>query len=1101
MEKSNQSLHLVIIHAIDYIFFTFKRYSYWMLLVLLIFSTLNLTAQDNQVKVTGHVDGEDGQESLPGVTIQIQGTSNGVVTDIDGNYTIYASADDKLVFSFIGYLKEVVPVNNRTRIDVKLKLDLQELEEVVVVGYGEQKKANLTGAVTTIKPEELEEIPTGNLSQTLIGKLAGVQVNRNGTGIPGTPSPLVIRAESASGGISRQVLYVIDGVIFTNEQDGTGPSGDEIFNRLDPTEIENISILKDAAAAVYGARAAGGVVVVTTKRGKKGKPRFSYSGSIGIGQPTQIPEMLSGYEHALMLNEISKVKGSLPGNRPPRAADLYTPEELEIIKSRDYNWLDGLFKAAETHRHALNVSGGSETVRYFVGGNYYYESGNYDNLYFRRFGLRSNIEADITNNVKFNIGMSFSEGERKNPSYDPGSGNVGTGVLRDWYKRPLTAPKWLDPLVEGLPTKVGTSWNPYGLLQSNSNRLNSSNNTSIIPKLTYDVPFVKGLKLSTQVSINFNTSSGTTFNQNYDVYEQKVIPGGNADKLIFSDTLTGNVSEINNSEGLGESWSKGVNYQWNSSVNYTKTFKKHNVNALLVYEQADGESRQLSLEQTGANVRGYPYVWAFSANGITNRGDYGQVGRWGVIGRLNYDYDGKYLFESTFRGESSSKFAASERFGIFPAVSMGWVISEEAFFNQTVPFIDFLKIRVSTGIVGNDNTRPYEHRPAFIPESGASGPIFGTGSGSLSNVVEARNNGFTIPSRTWAKVNNNNIGMDFRGFDNRLSLTLEYYYNRTYDGFDRNSTYPFVIGNAKPPFENYRESFSTGQELQLGWSDKIGEEFSYSIDANFSKRRSRPLKLYQNPAVLGTWVDDLANDDSNQPGYVALGIIRTDEDIERIKAMYWDQSFWQDGLPTIFGIPIAKGMIYYQDLGGENFSREPDGVFDGNDRTIIAEYTTPPYSYGFSLGASWRGIRISASFGGVFGHKEFINKDEQAVPTNNENVFAWWRDYYTEGDENLGVAPNLNSSLPRPFAYGAAGETSTFWMRDGHTLRLNFLNVSYQMPKKLADRMKLSSWKMFMSATNVLTIISPFDYKDPAVARGYDYPLVRTINIGTNFSL
>ena len=1067
--------------AIDYTSLRKKVFA-WLWVILPILLSLQATAQEDRVKVTGNVGAEDTEGGMPGVTVQVQGTSNGVITDVDGNFTIYAKGDANLVFSFVGYEKQVVPVNNRTRIVVELGLDLKSLDEVVVIGYGEQKKATLTGAITTVDTDELADLPAGNLSSTLIGKLAGVQVNRGGTGIPGTNSSLVIRAESASGNIARQVTYVIDGVIYTGEQDGTGPSGEEIFNRLDPSEIENISILKDAAAAVYGARAAGGVIVVKTKRGRSGKAKFNYSGSVGIGAPTQIPEMLSGYDHALMLNEIAIIKGNQPGQRPPRDSDLYSEEELALIQSREYDWLDGLYRAAETHRHTLNVSGGSDNVRYFVSGNYYYESGNYDNLWYRRFGLRSNIEADITEDLLFSVGVSFSEGTRKTPSYDPGSGNTGEGVLRDWYKRPLTAPKWLSPTVDGEPVRVGNSWNPYGLLESNSHKLNNSNNFNIVPKLAYEAPFLEGLKFTTQFSYNINSSNGTTYNQNYEVYELEVIEGGNANKLLYDNVLTGETALINNSEGLRESWSKGINYQWNTSASFTRSFGLHNLNTLIVYEQTDGDSKGVAFNQTNSNVRGYPYVWAFSADGITVSGDYDQVGRWGLIGRLNYDYNGKYLFESTVRGESSSKFAADERFGLFPAVSVGWVIGDENFFKDNINFIDFLKIRASTGIVGNDNTRPYEHQVAFIPEAEANGPIFGTGSGSLTNVVEPRRNGFTIPSRTWAKVNNNNIGADIRSLNNRLSLTLEWYYNRTYDGFESNNRYPFEIGNSKPPFENHRESYSRGFEVSLGWSEQVND-FSYSFDANFSKRTSRPLTLYQNPAVVGTYVDELLNDDSNQPGYIALGIIRTDEDLARVQEMY----------PDINGQPIQKGMIYYADIGGPDFSREPDGKLDGNDRAIIAEYTTPPYSYGFSLGGSWKGLKASFSFGGAFGHKEFINKDEQETATYSSNVFSWWGDYWTE--------ENPDASLPRPHAFGLDGETSTFWMRDGHSLRLNFVNVSYQIPKVVVNKIKLDNWRLYFSANNVWTIISPFDYKDPAVSRGYDYPLVRTYNIGMNFSL
>ncbi|MEO9477987.1 MAG: TonB-dependent receptor [Cyclobacteriaceae bacterium] len=1061
------------------------------LLVLLTFVSVSSAFSQDQYKVSGHVKGSDYDEGLPGVTISIKGQSKGTTTDFDGNYSLNVNEKDVLVYSFIGYLTQEMAVNGRTVINVELPQDIQKLEEVVIVGYGEQKKTSLTSAIVTIDPEELEDIPTANLAQTLVGKLPGVQVSRNGTGVPGTPSPLVIRAESASGNIQRQVVYVIDGVIYTGEQDGTGPTGDEIFNRLDPSEIESISILKDAAAAVYGARGAGGVVLVKTKRGQAGKTRVNYSGSFGIGQPTQIPDMLSGIEHAKMWNEKvdQAIRLSTYRSTTLRERNKFTDEELEIIKGRDYDWLDGLYKAAVIQKHSLNVSGGSERVRYFVAGNYYHETGNFDDLWFRRYGIRSNIEADLTENLLLTMGINFSEGVRKNPSYGGGSDD---GTLRGWYQRPLTAPKWLNPRVDGMPVDINDSWNPHGLLQSGSSNLNHSNNTNINTRLSYDLPFIDGLKLGSQLSYNLNTSTGTRYNQNYEVYEFEVVEGVSRDKMIFTDVPTGETRLVANDEKLSESFQKGINYQWNASISYAKTISKHSLNALIVYEQSDGESKFLTMTQTGAEVRGYPYTWAYSAESIINRGDYDQTGRWGVVGRLNYDYDGKYLFESAFRGEASSKFAKEERFGFFPSVSAGWVMSDEVFFSDNVSFIDFFKLRMSVGVVGNDNTRPYEHQVAFIPNAQANGPIYGDGNGALSGTIQARRDGFTVPSRTWSKTLNNNFGVDLRILDNRMNFGFEYYYNRTYDAYDRNRNYPYVIGNNDALFENYRISMSTGLEFSLGWSDDIGKDFGYSIDGNFTKRRSRPIRLYQNPAVLGTYVDELKNDDSNQPGYTALGIIRDEMHLAEVEQLYPNQPRNSDGQLMVDGFPLEPGMLYYKDVGGPDYSREPDGIIDGNDASIIAEYTTPPYSYGFTLGARYKGFKVSASFGGVFGHKEFVEKTEQVTPEIGENVFAWWSDYWTP--------ENTDASLPRPYEYGWAEQVSTFWMRNGHTLRLNFVNISYQMPKDLSNKLRLESWRMYISSNNLWTIISPFDYKDPAISKGYDYPLVRTISLGTNFS-
>mgnify|MGYP000277138305 CR=1 FL=1 len=1051
-------------------------------------------AQQDQITVTGRVIGEDSPDGLPGVTVQIKGTSKGVISDIDGNYQISTAPDDVLIYSFMGYHSIEQSVNNRNVINVTLPLDVKGLEEVVIVGYGEQKKANLTGAVTSIDTKDLDEIPTGNLAMGLVGKMAGVQVNRNGTGIPGTNTPLIIRNESASS-LQRQVLYVIDGVIYSDNDFHAvpGPSGSEVFNRLDPSEIESISILKDGAAAVYGARAAGGVVIVKTKRGQIGKPKFSYNGSAGIGQPTNIPDMLTGEQHAELWNALLDVqKNDLNQRVNP---DLYfDDEELAEIRTRNYDWLDGLYKAAYNQRHALSISGGTDQARYFLSGTFYNETGNYDKLWYKRYSLRSNMEYDIKEDFTFGLGINYSVGNRKNPNYDPEGTSVNEGVLRDWYKRPLTAAKWIPPTVDGLPVNNG-AWNPYGLQQSENYRTSSSDNINLSARLDYKAPFLEGLSFKGLLSYNINSSYDTRFGQDYEVYNfynpQDGVYEGNLSSVL-----------IPNSEGLRESYSRGNMYQINVSSMYNTQIGKHNLSAMLVYEQQEGNTRGFWASKENANIDGFDYFWAFTDATNNVDGIYNISGRWSVIGRLNYDYDGKYLFESSFRSEASNKFAPEYRFGIFPAFSLGWVVSEESFFKDNIDFIDFFKVRSSIGITGNDgNSAPSEWKPTFI--SGSSGPIFGTGNGVLSNTLEARNNGFYVPSRTWAKTRNFNVGGDLSAFGNKLEITGEYYYVLIYDAFDRMQNIPFLVGNPKPPFENYKESFSRGFELQTEYSDAINQDIKFSVYANFTKRKSRPLKLYQNPSVLGTWEDQLLNDDSNQPGYFAMGIIKDDAHLQEVLEMYPNQPkifFNGDSVPALGNIPIAPGMIYYKDVGGPNRSRVPDGKIDGNDRGIIAEYTTAPYNYGFGFSFNYKRWRLNAAFGGAFGHKVFIEKDEQVVNTvsdlvitQSQNTFSWWNDYWSP--------ENTDAALPRPYEYGFAGETSTFWMRDGHTLRLNNVSLSYNMPDNIASRLRMSNFKVYASATNLWTIISPFDFKDPAVSRAFDYPLVRMINMGLSFSI
>lgn len=1046
--------------------------------IILLLSFSVTYADEQEPTISGKVTGADDTDvGLPGVTVVVKGTGSGTVTDIEGNFTVQAAEDATLIFSFVGYKTTEVPVNGRTVVNITLDMDISSLEEVVVVGYGEQKKANLTGAIASVKPQELEDIPVGNLANALIGKMPGVQINRNGTGIPGTDSPLVIRDESASGTV-RQVLYVIDGFIYNNDENGnTGPAGSVIFNRLDPSEIESITILKDAAAAVYGARGAGGVVLVKTKRGAVGKPKFSYSGSFGVGQATAIPEMLKGYELAKMMNEISRINGA----NPDQTQFYFSDAELEDIRGRDYDWVDGLYKNATTARNAFNVSGGTENVRYFVGGSHYHETGNYENLWFKKYGVRSNLEAHLSKQMFLTLGMNYSQSKSRKPYYHE---DAQPGVLRSWYKQLLTAPKWVPPTIDGKPVKYGT-WNPYGLQGSDNFTEGGGDNMNMSVALDYKVPGIEGLKLNGSYAYNVNTSTGNRFAQDYQVYN--LAYSGKVPLLELPEGMPTSIES--NTESLRESFNRGSNYQLNTSVSYNKTlWKKHNLNALLVYEQAQGRNRELIASKTGlADIDDIDQFWAFPNTQQEILGRAYMSGRYSYIGRFNYDYDGKYILESTFRRESSNKFAPEHTKGIFPSVSVGWVLSEEGFFKNNVEFIDFLKLRVSAGRVGNDNVRSFEWKQSFTAET--EGAYFGKGTSTKTNSLEIRNQGIIVPSRTWSKTNSYNFGLDVTMLGHKLNMALDYYYQFIFDGFQHRSNIPYELGTTSLPHENYKESFSEGIEYLIDYNDGIGKSFRYSISANFSWRHSRPLKLYQNPAVLGTWKDELRNDDSNQPGYIALGIIRTDADVEMVKAMYYAN-------PTINGRPIEKGMIYYKDIGGPDYSTVPDGKIDSWDQTIIAEYTTAPYSYGFTLGASWKGLKLAGTFNGIFGHKDFIQKDEMAGPgsfSSPRNVFAWWGDYWTE--------ENPDAKLPRPAYYGFENQISTFWMRDGHTLRLNNVSLSYSMPTELTQRLKLPQARFYCTVTNAWTIISPFDWKDPVVSQAYDYPLARTINFGINLSI
>ncbi|MBN1414484.1 MAG: TonB-dependent receptor [Bacteroidales bacterium] len=1037
-----------------------------------------------QVIITGKVT-DNNDDPLPGVTVMLKGTQRGTLTGEDGSYSLgNVSKEDIIVFSFVGMLSEEIAVGEQTVINTSLTPDITQLDEVVIVGYGDIKRANLTGAVVDMKAEELEDIPVGDLSAALDGKLAGVKISSS-TGKPGEASVLTIRTTSSYGRVTEDVLYVIDGVI----SDAT------TFNLLDASEVESISVLKDAAAAVYGTRSAGGVVLVKTKRGKEGKPRFQYSGSYGIAQATKFPEMLSGPELATMYNDVLDIYKDYGR---VTTYDYFTEDEIAYFDSiSGYNWIDELIKPATTEKHTLNISGGGERISYFVGGSYYKENGMTDMLNYSRYTLRTNLEANITKNLRASLGLNYSYHDKLEPNF----ATDNSGVLREIYKQALTAPPWVPVSIDGLPVNNYVSSNPLALFQSGSYKNSYGNSTGIRAEIQYQIPFIEGLTLGFQYSRSEQNGRGKEYAQDFICYNFETT--GTHRHIITEEIKASDPFEPHsNEEGLYESTDYGKNYQLNASLRYSKKLKAHDIAALLVYEQSETHTNRFTTKiRQSAAIDGYDYMWAFTSDDIWENGSGAtESGNLGFIGRLNYGYAEKYLLEATFRYEASQKFHPDNRWGFFPAVSAGWVTSEENFFKNNISFINFLKFRHSFGIVGNDNLpNAFTWTPTFTGD--ATGAIIGD---QLTSAIEARNGLVYIPSVHWQETNSYNIGMDMRFWRNQIRTSVDYYYRHTYGVFNRRTNIPAIVGlssDQRPPEENYGEASATGVEFELGYDGKTGN-LGYSVDAIFSWDRTRELKMFQNPAVEGSWKDDRYNDPSNQPGYIALGIMRTQEQLNDWMAKYPDYTIDDGGIER----PLELGMIYYKDIRGEEYIDSitgkiaylpPDGKITDADVTIIAKYTNPPYHYGFTLGLSWKGFKITGVFTGVFGHKVFISKDEQTTPDPTleeiNNVFSFWGDYWTED--------NPDAEYPRPYAYGLAEQNTTFWMRDGHTLQLSTLNLSYNLPSHLSQKIKIPELRIYFTSRNLWTIINPFDHKDPSVSRGYDYPLMRTFNLGINITL
>jgi len=970
----------------------------------------------------------------------------------------------------------MIPVGNQRVLNIILTEDLTEIEEVVIIGYGSVKRANLVGAVESISADEVEDIPATNLSTILEGRMAGVHIGQ-ATGRPGASTAMTIRIGNTYSGVSAP-LYVIDGFIRDKPT----------FDLLDPSEIESISVLKDASAAVYGARGADGVVLVRTKMGREGKTRVNYSGSYGLSDVTQLTEMLSAYDHAVMLNDRLKIT-----DPDQTSTDWYTPDELEAFKNMDYNWLERVWKPSSLTRHTLNVSGGTSRVKYFGGGSYYYETGNFENLDVNKYSLRLGLETEILKGLTARFSVSLNNKGVQLPFY---KGDDSSEPLENTFSQLLQAPKWLPPYIDGLPVgQVESSgwWNPEALINTNSYKRNNTKGTDLGATLTYKFPFVKNLTAQLSLNRGENHSYGKQYIIPYTLYNF-MTTGGNGHIITNQLNADNPTIFINNTNRIFEDYTYGNLYQLNASLSYNRDFGLHHIDGMVVYEQSESSGYQFRAMRENIQIEGMELQKAFDPDASTTYGWMNESGRLSSIGRFNYLYDEKYILEATFRYEASVKFSPNVRWGLFPAVAVGWVISKENFFRENISFIDYFKIRGSAGHLGNDNVSNWQWKYSF----GVAGEyLFGN---KLVSGLEAQNSGLASTGVTWEKTNSYNAGMDIRFLESRLSLSVDGFYKFTYDILAaRNSEMPTTTGISKMPSENYGEMKAWGYDMSIGYSDRIAEHMRWYVKSNFEFATNRVLKKPQSAGVIGTWLDEIGRPGGGyETGYVVDGIISTQEQLDAILEKY-------PGF-TIFGDTPKLGMLNFQDIGrpgntaaGElPYVFEPDGKVDDYDMMHIVVPNMNLHwknllPTSISLGGSWKGLKIDANFNASWGIGEkMVDKNARGAPSATSNVPAFWKDYWT--------LENPDAAFPSPAWSSDNSRTSTFWIRKRKELRLKVLTVSYNLPKAFSLKYRLPDIRVYFTGTNLWTPISTFDYKEDAIAKFNSYPLMKTFNFGLNVS-
>ncbi len=1020
-----------------------------MTLVLLLTSSVLLAQSENTVQ--GKVLSKDDGQPLPGVNVVLKGTTNGTTTDSNGAFKLTVSGNDAiLIFSFIGYKTHEVSVDNQTTIDIKLETDIETLSEVVVVGYGEQKKETLTGSISQVKGADLVKSPQTNLSNSLAGRFSGIIANNRG-GEPGYDASIItIRGKATTG--NKDVLVVVDGI---PEQLGG-------LDRLNPNDIESISVLKDASAAVYGSRAANGVILVTTKRGKTGKPTLSYSFNQGFSSPTRMPEMADAATFATIQNEIDYYNNEAGGMN-----QNYSVEEIQKFRDGsdplnypNTDWADiTLKKVALQNQHNLSISGGSEEVKYYVSLGKIFQDGLYKHgaTKYNQFNFRANIDANVTKNFKIGLSLSGRQEDRKYPV--SGGGDIFRAIYRAYPTIAATYPN-------GLPTTGIENNNPTVMTTSTGGtNVNPIQVFNGILKASYALDKIEGLSIDGFYAVDKTWNFSKSFAKPYKLYNY------NSADDTYSAVLTGGSA---GAAKLTESNENIAMITANIKLNYDRQLGDHYINAFVAYEQSKKHR-----ETFGASRLNFPTVetpelsqGGPAATDKDNWGSSSNYTRRSYIGRATYNYREKYLAEIQLRVDGSSTFPKGKQYGYFPAISGGWRISEEGWFDN-VSFIDDLKLRASYGTLGNDNVDPFQYFNNYTLSN--SNYVINNSSGDATKHAGIDLTKLANPNITWEVARKTDIGINttfLKNFDLEFIYFQQY---RTKILTGRNASIPGVTGIVNPhgsatllPDENIAKVDSKGIEVTIGYNNRQGD-FWYGISANMTFARSEVKYMDEAPDMLDYQRRTGRPLDTYQL-YQAIGIFRTQSDL--------------DSHPHFSNAKL--GDLIYADYN-------QDGVMTADDQVRTEYGNTPQLTYGMTINGGWKHFDISFLFAGQSRVSQYVLAESGSIG----NFYSTWAD-------NRYTPDNINGSYPRvdtraSSAYSGGQYKNDFWLNDASFLRLKNVAIGYTVPPALISKLRMTGLRFYANAFNLFTISKVKDYDPEGSSESAQfYPQQKIFNLGVN---
>lgn len=1011
-----------------------KKYFFKSLIFLLVLVNSTLSAQNGFV-VTGTITDEN-QEPLIGVSILVEKTKTGTISDVNGKFSISVpSPASQISVSYIGYETTTFTVGTKRNFKIILKEDVKMISEVVVVGYGTQKKETVTGSISTVKSADILKSPVGNATQALAGRTPGLQV-KQASGQPGNDNASIrVRGIGSLSDANSEPLTMVDGI-------------ERSFSQLDPEEIETITVLKDASTtAVYGIRGANGVILVTTKRGKEGKAQISYTGNVAVQAPTRLPKPLSSYDFARLFNE-ARFNDTPPGSATP--VDIYEPYELRRFKDGsdplmypNMNWLDyAMEDYAIQEKHNVNIGGGTKFARYYVSLGYFSQDGlqkefnqqfNYSNKdSYKRFNFRSNIDMDLSKSTLLKLTIGGKSGTKNR-----------TGS--DFFKSVLRAAAVATPgFVNGTLVTIDerpTSGNPLAELSGGFSTI-TENHLDVNLELNQKLDFItKGLSARAKVSFDNDYSQNVSRSKSVPTFQLSRIDSLMTTPIVFK--KNSDYAELGNPTLKFEGQSQKLYTE--AALSYNRIFGKHAVSALALYTQSKKWFHELS----------YPEI---------------ALGYQEFVGRLTYNYDTRYLLEFNMGRNGSENFPEKSRFGFFPALSAGWVVTNEKFIENWIgtDILSYMKLRASYGEVGNDRLggRRFMYLQGIYSRT-TSSVQFGEDRVFYEGYSEDT---FGNPNVTWEKDKKQNYAIESKFIKDKLSLNVDYFINNRSNILWELSTIPAhtaIPGGAY----NIGSTLNRGFEIETGWADKIGK-LRYWINGNYSFARNKILEMDEAKDINNPQLWKTGRRVGERFGYVFEGFFNSQTEIAQ----------W----PDQFGAKLAPGDVKYADVNG-------DGKVNTNDRVPLLNPAFPEVNYGFTGGLSYKDFDFSFLFQGATNMTILIGDNFKTPFSEKGSAFENALGRWTPTTMETATFPRLTTNYSIQNNY----ELSELWLKDASYLRLKNIEIGYLLKMKQLKVIGVSSIRFSLSAQNLYTwdkikIVDPEGTAD----NGLNYPQLQIYNFG-----